>query len=233
MHIMSEWFIKIAYILGASVCHQLPERSFEAGGLPFCVCARCEGIYLGFFFTAFILFIMFRKKENELPPVYIIIILCLFVLSTVIDGTLSFFSIIKTNNLSRFITGYLSGIAAMTIIFPIFNYQYYKRSEEIKIFSRPWQFILFLAINGAIAAMALSGVNFLGIIFFYSSAIGIIFTFYFVNLLIILLIPYFARKSCRLFSKYLVFPTLIAISMTAIELFVSYKLHQLIIQLTA
>jgi len=229
---MDGWLLKLCYILGASVCHQLPERSLAAGNLSIPVCARCEGIYIGFLFTALILFIMYRKKESELPPVYIIIILCLFVISTILDGALSYFFIIKTNNFSRLITGYLSGVAAMTIIFPIFNYQYYKKSKEIKILSRPWQFILFLIINGAIIAMALSGVNFLDYIFFYSSAIAVIFTFYFVNLIIIFLIPYFARKASRLFSKYLITPTLFALSLTALELFISYKFHQFAIKLT-
>lgn len=229
---MDGWLLKLCYILGSSVCHQLPERSLEAGNLSVPVCARCEGIYIGFLFTAIILFIMFRKKESELPPLYIIIILCLFVLSTIIDGALSYFSIINSNNFSRLITGYLSGIAAMTIIFPIFNYQYYKKTKEIRIFSRPWQFILFLAINGAIIAAALSGVNFLDHIFFYSSAIAVILTFYFVNLIIIFLIPYFSRKASRLFSKYLLIPSLIAMSLTALELFISFKFHQFAIKLT-
>ena len=229
---MDGWLLKLCYILGSSVCHQLPERSLEAGNVTVPVCARCEGIYTGFLFAALILFIMFRKKESDLPPLYIIIILCLFVLSTIIDGVLSYFSIMSTNNFSRLITGYLSGVSAMTIIFPIFNYQYYKKSREIRIFSRPWQFILFLAINSAIIAAALSGVNFLGYIFFYASTVAVIFTFYFVNLIIIFLIPYFARKAERLLSKYLIIPTIIALSLTALELFISYKLHQLAIKLT-
>ena len=229
---MDGWLLKLCYILGASVCHQLPERSLEAGNLYIPVCARCEGIYIGFLFAAIILFIMFRRKESELPPVYIIIILCLFVLSTIIDGALSYFSVIDSNNFSRLITGYLSGVAAMTIIFPIFNYQYYKKSIEVKIFSRPWQFILFLVINGVIITAALSGVGLLDYIFFYSSAIAIVFTFYFVNLIIILLIPYFARKSRRLFSRYLVIPSLIALSLVALELFISFKFHQFAIKLT-
>ena len=114
---MNEFLIKIINILGSSVCHQLDERSFKAQSLYMPVCARCEGIYLGFLFGAIILFIMFRKRQGELPPLYIIILLLLFVLSTITDAALSYLNIIKTNNLSRFITGYLSGISSITIIF--------------------------------------------------------------------------------------------------------------------
>jgi uncharacterized membrane protein len=230
---MNGLLIKLADILGSSVCHQLPERSFNAGSLYMPVCARCEGIYLGFLFSALILFLMFRKREAELPPLYIIIILLLFVLSTVIDALLSYFFVIRTYNLSRLITGYLSGAAAMTIIFPIFNYQYFKRSKEIRIFSRPWKFILFLAISGTIIAIAASNIYIINNIFFYIIALGIVFTFYFANLIILFLIPYFSKKASRLFCRQLVIPSIIAVSLSAIELFISYKFHQLIIKMTA
>lgn len=37
----------LAYLAGRVVCHQRPERSFQAAGHPFPVCARCTGLYLG------------------------------------------------------------------------------------------------------------------------------------------------------------------------------------------
>jgi len=35
------------YGIGATICHQLPERSFHLAGYQLPVCARCIGIYLG------------------------------------------------------------------------------------------------------------------------------------------------------------------------------------------
>jgi uncharacterized membrane protein len=35
------------YVVGAVVCHQIPERSFHFSGIQFPVCARCTGLYLG------------------------------------------------------------------------------------------------------------------------------------------------------------------------------------------
>ena len=35
------------YALGSAICHQQPERSFEAFGAQIPVCARCLGIYVG------------------------------------------------------------------------------------------------------------------------------------------------------------------------------------------
>jgi uncharacterized membrane protein len=37
----------LLYLFFDSVCHQLPERSFEAFGHPLAVCHRCFGLYLG------------------------------------------------------------------------------------------------------------------------------------------------------------------------------------------
>jgi uncharacterized membrane protein len=37
------------YACFAPICHQRPDRSFQAFGYPLAVCARCSGIYLGAF----------------------------------------------------------------------------------------------------------------------------------------------------------------------------------------
>lgn len=35
------------YLVGAIVCHQIPERSFHLAGIQLPVCARCTGLYIG------------------------------------------------------------------------------------------------------------------------------------------------------------------------------------------
>jgi uncharacterized membrane protein len=44
----------LPYAAGSFICHQRPERSFHAAGLPLPVCARCTGIYLGAAVAAFV-----------------------------------------------------------------------------------------------------------------------------------------------------------------------------------
>jgi uncharacterized membrane protein len=216
---------KFIYILGSAVCHQLPQRSFFAGSLQICLCARCEGIYLGFLISAVLLFLLFRKKQSDLPPVYIIVIAILFIVSTITDGLLSYLGLINTNNFTRFITGYLAGSGAVIITYPVFNYQYYLDSTFERIFSKKWQFVLFVAINLVFITSAILNVGFINIVYFYISPLAVLFTFFSVNILVVLFIPRFSKKATRFFSKYLILPFLVSIMLTAIELFLSYRLH--------
>jgi uncharacterized membrane protein len=229
---MENWFFKFIKIIGSSVCHQLPERSLGAETLIMPVCARCEGIYVGFFISAVILFLLFRKKENELPPLYILITLIIFVISTIVEVALGFFSIAQTNNISRFITGYLAGAAVMTIVFPIFNYQYYRDSITIRIFLKPWQFIVFMVINIIVIVIIPFEFKVLNYFFFYLSFVSVLFTFYFVNLILLLLITFFSKKAYKLFSRYLILPTVFSLALAAFEIYLSYKFHQFLLKLS-
>ena len=225
------WINFIVNNLGASVCHQIPERSLNMGGLILPICSRCCGIYIGFFICAIFMFLIFRKRESDLPPLYILIILIIFILSTVADGLLSYLFVTTTNNIARFITGFLSGSSTMTIIYPIFNYQYYKYSYNIRIFASPFKFIFFIAANALVIFITLLKLRFLNYFYYYLSAVSVIFTFYFVNLLIILLLPIFSRKAPKLFSKYSVLPTILALIMSSVELLASYKLHMFLLNI--
>ena len=229
---MEIWFSKFINLVGASVCHQLPERSFHAGSLIIPVCARCEGIYMGFFISAIFLFIMFRRKECDLPRIYIVIILCLFIISTVIDGGLSYLGLVKTNNILRYTTGFLSGTGSMTIVYPIFNFQYYREPGYVRIFNRTWQFVVFLAVNGVFIFAGLTGARIINLVFYFTAFISVIFTFYFINLVMLVLIPFFAKKAASLFSRYLILPSIISLVLTAAELYLSYRFHRFVLTLS-
>ena len=229
---MEIWFSKFINLVGASVCHQLPERSFSAGSLVLPVCARCEGIYVGFFISAIFLFLMFKRKESDLPRIYIVVILCVFIISTVIDGGLSYLGLVKTNNIFRYLTGFLSGAGSIAIVYPIFNFQYYRDPGYVRIFNRAWQFVAFLAVNAVFILAGLAGNTVINFVFYFVAFISVIFTFYFINLLMLVLIPFFAKKASRLFSKYLILPSIISLALTALELYLSYRFHLFILRLS-
>ena len=227
--------------IGFSVCHQLPERTLLFGKIYMPVCSRCFGIYIGFLFTIIFLFSVFRKKESDLPPLYIIIIIILMILSAIIDGLLSYFEVYTTNNIIRLITGYMFGSGIAIILYPIFIYQYYRNFQRKKIFYHYKYFIYFLILSiimifiiilfssiflsSSLLKIHLNILNILGTLFYYLSGFAVIFTFFFTNLTLFLLIPFFSQKALKFFSVNLIMPSIIALAATFIEIFISYLFH--------
>ena len=223
------FFQQIADLSGFSVCHQLPERSMFLGNIYMPVCCRCSGIYIGFFLSIIMLFLMHRKRQSGMPPLYIIIISCFFIVSTFADGLLSYFGVYETNNVIRMITGYLSGMGIAVIIYPIFIFQYYRVSERKKIFKIYQFYIIFIIITLNVILiqvfLLLFKPAFFALFYYYFNFFCVIFTFWFSNLALSLLISPFSQKAEKLFGKNLVLPLLISAILTFIELFISYKLH--------
>jgi uncharacterized membrane protein len=213
-------------LVGFSVCHQLDSRSLAFGEILTPVCSRCAGIYTGFTVSAILLFLMFRKKQSDLPPAYVLVIMSIFFLSTVFDGFASYLNLYETNNIIRFSTGVLCGTSLIVVLFPVFNFQYYARSRSERIFKRPLMFTAFIVILIAFIIFTLQGFEPLGIFYYYFTGISIIFTFFFLSLVIVLLIPFFAQRAKKLFSMNLAIPVFIALALASVELFVSYKIHQ-------
>lgn len=229
---MNEIIMQFINKIGFSVCHQLPERTLLFGKIYMPVCSRCFGIYTGFLFTIIFLFSVFRKKESDLPPLYIIIIVIISIFSAIIDGFLSYFEVYTTNNIIRLITGYMSGSGIAIILYPIFVYQYYRNFQRKKIFYHYKYFIYFIITSIIIIFVMLlsssfSGIylKFFGIFFYYLSGFAVIFTFFFTNLTLFLLIPFFSQKASKFFSVNLVLPSIIALAATFIEIFISYIFH--------
>jgi len=222
-------FQKLANITGFSVCHQLPERSMLLGHIYMPVCCRCSGIYIGFFVSIFILFLMHKKRQSDMPPLYIIILSCVFIVSTFADGLLSYLGIYESNNIMRLVTGYLSGMGIAVIIYPIFIFQYFRSSEKVKIFEKYQNYIYFIIIT-AIAIiiqvlLQLFNPAFFALFFYYFNFFCVIFTFWFSNLALIFLIPKFGHKAQKLFGGNLLLPLFLSAALTFIELFISYRLH--------
>ncbi|MCJ7665914.1 MAG: DUF2085 domain-containing protein, partial [Actinobacteria bacterium] len=173
------------------------------------------------------LFLMFRKKQSDLPPVYVMVVLAVFFLSTFVDGLGSYLGFYMTNNIVRFSTGFLCGASIMTVLYPVFNFQYYRDPLKEKIFKRPFTFIIFVLSLMAFIVLTLFQFDFLGSFYYYLSSLSVVFTFFFVSLVMIYLIPFFSQKADRFFRKYLIIPIVLAMVLTALEIFISYKLHEL------
>jgi uncharacterized membrane protein len=217
----------LANKIGYAVCHQMPSRTIVMGGVYLPLAGRTSGIYIGFLISAIILFALFRKRENGLAPLHIMIIFYLFIFSTMFDWLGSYLGLYESSNNIRFITGFLTGSSIMAIIFPVINFQYYKKSSNDRIFKNPVKFIIYFFIIVLFITINLFRFSFLSMFYYYFSAFSVFFTFFFVNLLMLLLVPVFANKAPRFISRFLILPSIISIVLTFIELFVSAKIREL------
>src|SRR5512136_14855 len=117
-----------ARVIGYALCHQLPERSFFFHEHQSPLCARCTGMYLGFFIGLVFLIARRRTHSARMPTTAIISVLIGFITIMGIDGINSTLSIIPgapqlyhTTNIHRIVTGTLFGLAMCMLLFPIFS----------------------------------------------------------------------------------------------------------------
>jgi uncharacterized membrane protein len=97
------------------LCHQIPDRSFFIAGEQFGVCSRCFGVYLGLV-AGFLIYPLWRSvgELEPLPKLW----LFLSLVPITIDWSLTIFHIWENTHLSRFLTGFILGIACATYIVP-------------------------------------------------------------------------------------------------------------------
>lgn len=95
------------YALFSPICHQILSRSFFLFGYPLAVCARCLGIYFGFFAGTALYPFLNGFSSLSLPKSRIFFILFLPI---GIDTLGNFFNIWITSNRLRFGSGFIWGI---------------------------------------------------------------------------------------------------------------------------
>jgi len=153
--------------MGHGFCHQIPSRCFESGGLVFSVCARDTGIYLGFFFTLLVMFIIHARvkiKPGDLPSWRYLIVLALFVVPLAFDGLSSYLGIRSTTNVIRYLTGLPTGIAAGTVITPLLFVLRKDADPKKKILSKPSTFVIQLIATLVLGLAFLFGYPYLGVV---------------------------------------------------------------------
>ncbi len=107
--------------IGFAVCHQLPGHTLSFGGRLMPLCARCTGIYAGFFFTILILLALGRFRRTQLPPVLAVALGMGFFAAMAADAFSALLGWRETNNALRLATGTLTGIALPTFGLPLAN----------------------------------------------------------------------------------------------------------------
>ena len=137
---------------GSAVCHKLVDRSLSAGGVPLPLCARCAGLYLGFFITFIYLGVKKRLSGNK-PPGLIFLSAAVFgICALMIDGATSYIGARNSENLLRLITGVLCGAPLPVLVTLAANYAPEKINDEA-IVEYFWEYPAILCVTMIIGMM--------------------------------------------------------------------------------
>ncbi len=122
---------------GAAFCHRIVDRSFSIMGRPVGLCARCSGMYLGFFLYLALVLISGREKWTAFSPLPILALMVTFIAIMGVDGVNSyshffpgFPHVYSPNNTLRLFTGLGTGLAIGTFIVPAVNQTVWHQSAQ-------------------------------------------------------------------------------------------------------
>jgi uncharacterized membrane protein len=105
----------IIRIIFSPICHQLPERTFHLCGSPLTVCARCFGIYSGFFIGVLIFPWFQRLDGNESLSKWILLTGLGLV---ALDVSLTWLDIVETHLWIKSLTGFILGSCFSFYVIP-------------------------------------------------------------------------------------------------------------------
>jgi len=101
------------YSILRNFCHQLPSRCLWIFGSNMGLCSRCFGIYLGIFLIGIYLGIKAKIKIN-------LKVSTIFMIPLLIDGITQSIGLRQSDNLLRFVTGFLFGLGIGSIFYPLY-----------------------------------------------------------------------------------------------------------------
>ncbi|MDI6901213.1 MAG: DUF2085 domain-containing protein [Anaerosomatales bacterium] len=189
--------------LGYGLCHQLPERSFFAGGYQLPVCARDTGIYIGFVVSLAIVALLHRgRRPSGFPRPLLLGIAFLMVAAMAADGFTSYASLRDTSNDLRLMTGLLAGYALAVAVVPILNGQFWERASDEPPLNRWPLLAAWLLSILPVFAVVRWVLPFAGIVYPVLLSVAIVATFTVINLVVICLIPRFERAATTLVSAW-------------------------------
>lgn len=208
---------KLFSAIGYGLCHQLPERSFFAGGYQLPVCARDTGIYIGFVFGLLALWLLARgKRPTELPRWPVLVLIGLFVAAMGYDGISSYAGLRTTTNEIRLLTGMLTGWGLSTLTVPMFNSQIWMNPGEGSVPSGWLQSAVWLGMFVPAFLCTLWILPLTGVVYPLALSAAILVTFDTINMVFIGLIPAFERRVSRMRDAWVAI--LLAQGLTIMEL---------------
>ena len=150
-----------AFVVGSSVCHQIPSHSYETSGIQFPLCARCSGLYLGSFIG--LAYYLTQGKKKAIPARGFTLLLLFFFLVWAGDGVNSFITdflnktiLYETTNTTRLITGFGMGLVMSTALTTLFNLTVWQDSKNQPLLHSPLQVAVYTLASVLISWILLS-----------------------------------------------------------------------------
>ena len=213
--------------IGYGLCHQIPVRSFAAGGYQLPVCARDTGIYAGLALGILALWLISRgRRPTELPRWPVLVLVGAFILVMVYDGVTSYAGLRATTNEMRLLSGLLAGWGLATLIVPMVNSQLWARSDSSRVLEGPRQVAAWLGLLAAAYALLRWALPLAGVVYPLLLSASIIFSFVMVNVVIVTLVPRFERQCERARDAWAI--ALLALALSAAEIGLAALLRTLV-----
>lgn len=168
-----------AFLIGSSVCHQIPSHSYHRDNLQFPMCARCSGLYLGSLIG--ITFFSLRGRKAGIPRKEWLVLLaaCFFLWG--VDGLNSLVSdfvdhplIYATTNTTRLITGYGMGLVMSTALITLFNITAWKNAINQPLLDKFWQAFGYVGLSMISAFLLTRGGSFIFTVLAYTSLFSVL-----------------------------------------------------------
>jgi uncharacterized membrane protein len=183
-----------ARLVGYGVCHQMPEHSFQPGGYPLPLCARCTGTFIGGLLGFVAVWALGRQKAAMLPPVRVLVALVLFIMVMGVDGINSYLSLVpawphlyEPNNTLRVATGMLTGIALAALLQPVLSITLWREPEEKRAISGFRTLLGIVALGAAVVLLVRTEWALTLIPLTLLSAISVLFMFTLINAIVLVI----------------------------------------------
>ncbi len=212
-----------ARLIGYSICHQIPERSFHIHEHQLPLCARCTGTYLGIAIGFLTLALRRRWRAGHMLSAGMLVIMVIMIGIMGIDGVNSYIALLRgqplfyePQNWLRAITGSLNGLALSMIVWPVFNMTLWKTPQPVRPLETAWELVLMLAVNGLVVAITLTGADWLLYPLSLISVGGVLWMLTLVNTMILLIL--FQQDSRAETRRQAVLPLLGGLVISLLEL---------------
>jgi len=184
-----------ADLVGFSVCHRIPERSFILGGHQLPLCARCTGTFLGAMLGLAVILVVGRRRASHLPPVPVLGLLLVFIGLWAFDGLNSYLGLFpgapqlyQPQNWLRLASGLLEGLALMVLVLPILNFTLWRDPKREPVIRSLTEILAILPLVGLLILVIQAQIDVLLYPLAIASSLGVVILLTMINTILVVVV---------------------------------------------